>query len=663
MKTHLLTKWLLTSAVFALSALTLQAQPGVSIRLPEKTRLLVDQRFDLVVEVRGIPNVTGFRVAAGAEDVTPRFQSPEKVDLDCDGTQDLVYRANLMSFLREGTVRLAATVQSAQGTVQDVRDVVVRPFAIAEKRRNIVLVIGDGMPIDMWDAARIISRSVESAPGVPGLREGVYDRLLEIDHLPVSGLVMTIAADSVIPDSAAAATAWTIGNKPFDRQLSALPDGTDCRLAGGVTEETLRFALDNPRVETLWEYMKRRYNYRTGVVSTAFITDATPAAHGSHTGHREARFEIARQYLENPLLNNRPAFDVVFGGGKEDFDPDIRMDGRDLVAEFQAKGYAFASTATELRALSAKTTQALGLFRRPNKVSRHASNVRATVNGNLEPVYDRLRLTRPASEPLADLGTWTDQPHLDLMTEKALDILAGPDGKQPFVLMVEAGLIDKQAHPNHMAGALWDVIEMDKAVGVVRRWSRVRPDADTLLVVTADHGQSMLIIGMADISDQDLYDRSSPKTFTLNPGVGEQSFRVYKDVNNNVRAGYNFNRSGSDPNTSGQEGPPAETYGNINNNMGHPDYQDADGDGYPENRQVGGKGRKRLAVGWRTGNHTGSSVPLTAEGPGAFLFTGIMDQTDLFFKMAAALGDTSDSDALLKTILQNTRYPKTPGKQ
>jgi len=44
-----------------------------------------------------------------------------------------------------------------------------------------------------------------------------------------------------------------------------------------------------------------------------------------------------------------------------------------------------------------------------------------------------------------------------------------------------------------------------------------------------------------------------------------------------------------------------------------------------------------LKVGFRTGNHTGSSVPVTAEGAGALLFFGYYDQTDLFFKMAKSL--------------------------
>jgi len=82
--------------------------------------------------------------------------------------------------------------------------------------------------------------------------------------------------------------------------------------------------------------------------------------------------------------------------------------------------------------------------------------------------------------------------------------------------------------------------------------------------------------------------------------------------------------------------------------------------GYPNNS---GAGIRRLAVGFRTGDHTGSSVPVTAEGPGALLFTGYMDQTDIFFKMATAISsDTSDIDKTLDVLINSGVYPKTLGK-
>jgi alkaline phosphatase len=649
-------------ALATLPALAL-AQSGISINLPERTRLLEDQRVDLVIEVRNVSAPGALRVTANGVDLSSRFSAAQQADLDCDGSTDWVLRADLQSFPKAGDVRIIAELSTASGTLTAIKDLTVYKFSIDGKRRNAILFIGDAMGTAYRDAARLVGRSVETVPGVPGLREGFFDRLLEMDQMPISGMVMTYASDRVIPDSANTASAWSMGNKTFEGALGVFADGTDCRWRAGLNQATLASALDNPKVETIWEYLKRKYNYKTGIVSTAYITDATPAGEGSHTAQRGTRFEVARQYLENPILGG-PVFDVILGGGKEDFDADIRADGRDLVAEFQGKGYRFVSSASGLAGVSASDTKVLGLFRRPNKVARSSNGVNATANGNMDVAYDKLGLQRPASEPQPEFGSWTDQPFLDVMTQKAIDVLGGPDGSQPFILMVEGASVDKQSHPNHAAGVIWDAIELDKSIGVARRWAKARKSQDTLLLVTADHDQSMSIIGVQPVADADLTDRSTSQNISVTTPVGIQETKFFKDSNTNVRASYGYYNSGGDPNTKGQEGPPAFTYGNIPVVDGFPDYIDADGDGYPENKQVGSKGSRRLSVGFRTGNHTGSSVPITAEGPGAFLFTGYMDQTDVPFKIMVSLsGDTVQGDNFVSNVLLNPKYPQTFGKQ
>jgi alkaline phosphatase len=93
---------------------------------------------------------------------------------------------------------------------------------------------------------------------------------------------------------------------------------------------------------------------------------------------------------------------------------------------------------------------------------------------------------------------------------------------------------------------------------------------------------------------------------------------------------------------------------------GFPDYEDANGDGYPEN-----KNRYKIAVGYRTKNHAGTSVPITADGAGALLFTGYFDQTDIFFKMARALStDTRAIDQALSLKTQiETRASGSSGSR
>ncbi len=492
-----------------------------------------------------------------------------------------------------------------------------------------------------------------------------------MDKMPVSGMSMTYGTDSIVPDSANTGTAWASGNKSFLNAVNSFTDGTDCRwrFNGQQNAANIAFMTDNPRVENLWQYLKRRAGYRTGIVSTAAITDATPAVQGAYVPYRQMRLEIARQYLENPMLEGRPAFDVILGGGGDPFMAGGRTDGRDLIAEFQAKGYRYVTTATQLKSIGF-SQGTIGLFK--SGTPRPASDgIRTASDANMDVAYDKLGLQRPASEPAANLGAFTDQPMLDLMTEKAIEILSSSFGGVPFILMVEAASIDKQSHPNQAVGTIWDTIEMDKSIGAARAWAAKRPVKDTLIVVTADHDQSMSIIGVNNSPDTEYFDRSKGEKITVKTARGDQDFTVWGDSYANARAGLPFvNTSTGASNNGGAAGmpgtfaatssaadPASSTYSTY---FGNPAYTMHATNGYPNNS---GPGIRRLSVGFRTGDHTGSSVPVTAEGPGALLFTGYLDQSDIFFKMAAAAStDTTDIDKALDLLVNGTQFPKTIGK-
>jgi alkaline phosphatase len=171
------------------------------------------------------------------------------------------------------------------------------------------------------------------------------------------------------------------------------------------------------------------------------------------------------------------------------------------------------------------------------------------------------------------------------MTAKAIATLS--KGDAPFILMVEGASIDKQSHAGQAVGTIWDVLELDKAIGVGRDFARTNPKRKTLVLVTADHAQSMQILGIKDLTPGD----------PVPEGAG-----------------------------------------------GFPNYAMDPATGYPRNDN-----RFQLEVGLFSYEHTGSAVPISAEGPGAGLFTGVCDQTDLFFKMARVLdSDTTKLDRLEK---------------
>ena len=264
----------------------------------------------------------------------------------------------------------------------------------AGQRRNVILFIGDAMGTAYRDAARLVSRSIVDANGKNSFRDGFFDDLLEMDKMPVSGMSMTYGTDSIVPDSANTGTAWATGNKSFLNAVNSLGDGTDCkwRFNGQQNAATLQYITDNPRVENLWQYLKRRFDYRTGIVTTAAITDATPAVEGAYIGYRQARLEIARQYRENPMLNGQPAFDVILGGGADPFTAAGRTDERDLIAEFQIAGLPL----RDHRHANCKRVSfgqpTLGLFKGSAAPAPASNGIATATDVNMDVAYDKLGL-------------------------------------------------------------------------------------------------------------------------------------------------------------------------------------------------------------------------------------------------------------------------------
>ncbi len=664
MKTSLLLATLLgASAVLGTTAAT--ATPTVAVRLPARFRLLTSQLFDLRVEATTLSNTNAtIRVLLDGQDITSTLGTPE-VSTNNDANtadNDKAWTFRNVSFPSAGVKSLVAEVTDTTGPANYTQRIGVQPFSFdtragALPKKNIILFIGDAMGTAYRDSGRLVGKSTNGR-----FRQGFFDQLQNMDTMPASGMVMTYALDRVVPDSANTASAWCTGNKALDGSLGVFPDNDDFRYSSSNIQSTKQFVLDNPRVETLWEYLKRLYGYKTGVVSTADIADATPAGEGSHTLLRALTFDIARQFVDGNAatagggpgsFTTGPVFDVILGGGMEHFNRRSTVnsgDTRDLTAELQSKGYTYVTNRTDLNALPAGTSapdKLLGLFYTATGAAGTTTGVANTgANGNMVVAYDKLGLPRPTDEAGSNSNTsntpvfngFTDQPFLDEMTTKAIATLSKNGG--PFILMVEGASIDKQSHPNNAAGVVYDVIEFDKAIGVGRAFGTRNggKNTDTLVLVTADHDQSMSIIGVTDstVSGAVLNTRSQ----SIYPRVATTAVPQYDPgLVNNGTPGPSVGANGVAPSNSGPSNPGEVT--------GFPDYVDANYSGgvYPNNAN-----RYKLAVGFRTGNHTGSSVPITADGPGALLYTGYFDQTDVFFKMAKILSsDTSPLDEFQKT--------------
>jgi len=475
-----------------------------------------------------------------------------------------------------GAVKVEVEAKAGEQTLEkSVGYTVVAPHKKLAK--NVILFIGDGMGLPVRQMARILSK---------GISEGKYNGLLEMELLKDGmALLTTSGYDSLVTDSANSASAYATGHKSVVNAM-------------GVYENSDKDPLKHPKVENLAE-MGRNAGMSIGLVTTSNITDATPAAFVAHTRRRAEQNYIAGEMLKA---------DVVLGAGARQFLPQgtpgsQRKDERNLIEEFKEKGYAFAGDRTELAA--AKGDKILGLFNLDN----------------MNVYIDREILKNPEV-----LGGFTDQPTLMEMTQKAIDILSVNDNG--FFLMVEGACVDKQLHTLDWERAVYDAIEMDKCVGIARQFAA--QNNDTLIIVTADHSHGASITGT--------YHEKDGKT-------GRAGIRTY------AAAGFpTFEDKNGDgfPDNPAPEVTLAVQYAN------HPDYYEdfkfhekpvapaiMSGDAAIANINRAPNGVHypgNIPLDESQEVHSADDVPLSAGGPGADYFMGVMDNTEVFFGIVRALG-------------------------
>ncbi|WP_293913532.1 alkaline phosphatase [Deinococcus sp.] len=558
------------------SLLTVCAASAADVKIYpyDGARLLAGQQFDLRVEVSG--------VTAGQE---------AQVTLDGKPVEGLV-KTNSAADTLEYTLRgvsLAAGrhALNVTGAGTGTATMTAEAPTPAVQAKKVILFIGDGMGWNTVRAAELIAKGYNPSNGMSNGR-------LEMESgLSSMATVTTSSFDSFLTDSANTASSIATGQKVLVNGLSVYPDNT-------VNP------LDNPRVETIAEILKRTRGAGIGLVSTAFGTDATPAAFAAHTRARGEYAAIADQYFKGTA---KP--DVLLFGGSNDFIPQTapgsrRKDATNWIDESQKLGYTFVSTKTEL--MKANAGKLFGLF-----------NL-----SNFNSYLDRVQFKDPKV-----IGDFTDQPYLWDMTQKAIETLdKNPNG---YFLMVEAGMVDKFEHPLDWQRGVWDVLELDRAVALAKKYQETHPDV--LVLVTADHAHS--------ISTFAGYDN------TKGPG-NRDAVQVYQDAKFTTYA------DKLDPNGIPMVTP---TRGIAVGFAGVPDYCETftarpvfkdptisdGGTGYAPNPDV----CSEQGAYFRTGNlprntnqgvHSADPLPLFAFGPGAQNFMGLMDQTELFFSIAKSMG-------------------------
>ncbi|MEY4509578.1 MAG: alkaline phosphatase, placental type [Pseudomonadota bacterium] len=452
-------------------------------------------------------------------------------------------------------------------------------YTTKERAKNVILFVGDGMGVSTITAARILDGQRKGQPG--------EENKLSYENFPHLSLVKTYSVNQQTPDSAPTMTAIITGVKTKDGILSINENvvrGDHTTVAGNELTTLLEIAEDQ--------------GLATGIVSTARITHATPAATYAHSPERDwesdaelnaaakaADFpDIARQLIE---FKHGDGLEVALGGGREYFLPNTvndpedsgatgrRKDGRNLTTEWSAReGSSFVWNKAQFDAVDPATTKhLLGLFER----------------SHMEYEADRAKDT-------------AGEPSLAELTAKAIDVLS--KGDKGFFLMVEGGRIDHAHHAGNARRALEDAIALADAVKVATDKTR---ESDTQILVTADHSHVFTIAGYPARGNDIL-----GKVITL-------------DSKGEIAEGYALDGKGKPYTTLGYANGPG-----YRGTAERPDLTAVDTEALDFLQEA--------AVPLSAETHAGEDVALYARGPSSHLLQGGQEQTISFYLMAHALG-------------------------
>lgn len=498
------------------------------------------------------------------------------------------------------------------------------------RAKNVILFVGDGMGIATLTAARILDGQTPTSRGGKGLQGGEQNALF-FETFPHVALSKTYTWDQQTPDSAPTMTAMVTGYKTREGMLSV--DHTASRFecdAQIIAAKSLQTILEGAAKAGKW----------TGIVSTARLTHATPAANYAHTAFRDWESDaeirgyerrnglppqactvkdIARQLIELPLPV-RESLRVAVGGGRAQFlpksrtdpeNPDAlghRQDGRDLTAEWvhtrgghRAARYVWSKPDFE-RVDPHRIRFLLGLFEHSHMQ------------------YEADRARDAAGEP-----------SLAEMTAQAVRMLSiSPQG---FYLHVEAGRIDHAHHGGDPYRALTDAIELAHAVE--KAYTMTKPN-ETLIIVTADHSHTFTLAGyphrgnsiLGKVSPVPEKDGEAPHLakdllglpyttlgYANGPGYTGESFRKDGETVVQARGPKTYPHT---PERYGQ--------GGLRPDLTHIDTTERSF--MPE-----------AAVPLASETHGGEDVAIFASGPKAYLVHGVMEQNWIFYVMKAAFGE------------------------
>lgn len=452
------------------------------------------------------------------------------------------------------------------------------------KVKNIILFIGDGMGISTLTAARILEGQMRGESG--------EENLLSFEQFPNSALSRTYSVNQQTSDSAPTMTAIITGMKTDEGIISVNQN---------VVFNDYKTVKGNEAISML--SLAEKSGKSTGVVSTARLTHATPAACYAYSPNRnwesdadvlryskEAHLadypDIARQLIEYPYGDG---LEVALGGGRAMFlpqeinDPEYtentnavgrRLDKRNLTEEWKQKykNSAYVWNKEQFNQIDAKKTDhLLGLF---------------------EPSHLQYNHDLPKDK--------AGEPSLSEMTSKSIDILS--KNKKGYFLMVEAGRIDHAHHDGNAFRALTDTVELSNAVKLAKSKVDLK---DTLIIVTADHSHTFTIAGY--------------------PARGNNILGLVRDIGDDGNV--------SDKNAVDINNKPYTTLGYANGSGVRNGVRNE----LTQDEVTSPNYKQEAIVPLSSETHGGEDVAIFAEGANSWMFHGVMQQNWIFYVMKDAM--------------------------
>ncbi|KAL9969141.1 hypothetical protein ACROYT_G021316 [Oculina patagonica] len=442
--------------------------------------------------------------------------------------------------------------------------------------KNTILFVGDGMGVTTTTAARILEGQMRGESG--------EENVLSWEKFPWSAQSKTYNVNSQGADSGACATAYLCGVKT-NQELIGLDESAKWDYCGTLTEE---------RKLTSILTLAENAGMSTGFVTTTRATHASPAPLYAHSvsGDWESDKDkleqakddsskcpdIARQLVHFPPGNG---LEVIFAGGRKKFmcQNDTDPEYPDVTGE-RLDGRNLIKEWIEKYPNSQYVWNKTGFDQIDPEKFDH-------VMGLFEPSHMKYEVDRG--------NDTAGEPSIAEMTEKAIKILRkNPKG---YFLLVEGGRIDHGHHKGQAVRAVTDAVALAKAVN--RAVSMVNKE-ETLIIATADHSHVFTVGG---------YPKRGNPIFGLVMNIYDNTLNLGGDSKPYTTLGYANGPGGINGTRENLTGV----------NTSDKDFlQQATVQRYKE-------------------THGLEDVGIYADGPGAYLFHGVVEQQYIFHVMDHAM--------------------------